>query len=332
MKACLLHSPAKIETNPLDFTEVPDPLPERDDVLVRVGACGVCRTDLHVVEGELPPRKLPVIPGHQIVGRVEKLGPEVSHLRVGDRVGIPWLHHTCGVCEYCRAGKENLCDAPTFTGYTVDGGYAEFTTAPEGFVYPIPESLTDEQAAPLLCAGIIGFRSLRLSGIEPGGSLGLYGFGAAGHLAIQVARHWNVAVYVMTRDTRHQKLAREMGAVWVGGTVDEPPAKLDAAIVFAPAGEIVPAALKALKKSGTLALGGIHMSPIPPLDYNLLYQERVLRSVANNTRQDGKDFLRLAAEIPVHTEIEVFPLREANRALNLLKNDAIRGAAVLQVS
>jgi propanol-preferring alcohol dehydrogenase len=214
----------------------------------------------------------------------------------------------------------------------VDGGYAEYTIAPEKFVYPLHEKLTDEQAAPLLCAGIIGFRSLRVSGIEAGGRLGIYGFGAAATLAIQVARYWKVSVYAMTRDARHQKLALEMGAVWAGGTVDEPPAKLDAAIVFAPAGEIVPAALKALKKGGTVALGGIHMSPIPTLDYNLLYYERVLRSVANNTRQDGEDFLRLAAEIPIRTEIEVFPLRDANRALNSLKNDAIRGAAVLQVS
>jgi propanol-preferring alcohol dehydrogenase len=214
----------------------------------------------------------------------------------------------------------------------VDGGYAEYALAAEKFVYPIPEGIADEQAAPLLCAGIIGFRSLRLSGIEPRGRLGLYGFGAAAHLAIQVARHWNVAVYAMTRDARHQKLALELGAVWAGGTVEEPPAKLDAAIIFAPAGEIVPAALKALKKGGTLALGGIHMSPIPPLDYNLLYGERVLRSVANNTRQDGEDFLRLAAEIPIHSEIEVFPLRDANRVLNSLKNDAIRGAAVLRVN
>jgi len=214
----------------------------------------------------------------------------------------------------------------------VDGGYAEYTLAPEKFVYPIPEALTDEHAAPLLCAGIIGFRSLRLSGIGAGGRLGLYGFGAAAHLAIQVARYWKVSVYAMTRDARHQKLALEMGAVWAGGTVEEPPVKLDAAIVFAPAGEIVPAALKALKKGGTVALGGIHMSPIPTLDYNLLYQERVLRSVANNTRQDGEDFLRLAAEIPIHTETEVFPLRDANHALNLLKNDAIRGAAVLKVA
>ena len=331
MKACLLYSPAKIETNPLQFTDAPDPAIEGDQVLVRVAACGVCRTDLHVVEGELPPRKSPVIPGHQVVGRIEKVGPEASRFRVGDRVGVAWLHRTCGVCEFCRAGKENLCDNPTFTGYTVDGGYAEYILAPEKFAYAIHENLTDEQAAPLLCAGIIGFRSLRLSGIEPGGKLGLYGFGAAAHLAIQVARYWNIAVYAMTRDERHRKLALEMGAVWAGGTVDEPPAKLDAAVVFAPAGEIVPAALKALKKGGTVALGGIYMSPIPSFEYNLLYQERVLRSVANNTRQDGEDFLRLAAEIPIHTEIEVFPLRDANRALNSLKNDAIRGAAVLKV-
>ena len=332
MKACLLHSPARVETNPLDFTDVPNPVPQGDHVLVRVAACGVCRTDLHVVEGELPPRKSPVIPGHQVVGRIEKAGEAAKRFRIGDRVGIPWLHRTDGVCDYCRAGKENLCDNPTFTGYMVDGGYAEYTLAPEGFVYPIPEGLTDQHAAPLLCAGIIGFRSLRLSGIEAGGKLGLYGFGAAAHLAIQVARHWNVSVYAMTRDARDQKLALEMGAVWAGGTIDEPPEKLDAAVVFAPAGEIVPAALKALKKGGTVALGGIHMSPIPSFDYDLLYGERVLRSVANNTRQDGEDFLRLAAEIPIHTETEIFPLRDANRALNSLKNDAIRGAAVLQVS
>jgi propanol-preferring alcohol dehydrogenase len=332
MKACLLHSAARVETNPLEFTDVPDPVPQGDQVLVRVAACGVCRTDLHVVEGELPPRKSPVIPGHQAVGRIEKAGAAAKRFRIGDRVGIPWLHRTDGVCDYCRAGKENLCDNPTFTGYMVDGGYAEYALAPEGFVYPIPEGLTDLHAAPLLCAGIIGFRSLRLSGIEAGGKLGLYGFGAAAHLAIQVARHWNVSVYAMTRDARHQKLALEMGAVWAGGTVGEPPAKLDAAIVFAPAGEIVPAALKALKKGGTVALGGIHMSPIPSFDYDLLYGERVLRSVANNTRQDGEDFLRLAAEIPIHTETEIFPLRDANRALNSLKNDAIRGAAVLMVS
>jgi propanol-preferring alcohol dehydrogenase len=293
--------------------------------------CGVCRTDLHVIEGELTPRKSPVIPGHQVVGVVEKLGVDVRRLRVGSRVGVAWLHHSDGTCEYCRGGAENLCDDPAFTGYTVDGGYAEYIVAPEDFVYAIPPGFSDEQAAPLLCAGIIGFRSLRLSGIKPGGRLGFYGFGAAAHVAIQVARHWNVEVYASTRDARHQKLALDLGAKWVGGTFAEPPAKLDAAIVFAPAGEIVPAALKALRKGGTLVLGGIHMSPIPSFDYDLLYQERVIRSVANNTRQDGEDFLRVAVDIPIRTHVQIFALREANKALNALKNDAIPGAAVLRV-
>jgi len=329
MKACLLRSPAPIESNPLEFTDVATPKPAAGEVLVRVRACGVCRTDLHVIEGELPPRKSPVIPGHQVVGVIETLGEGAKRFAVGARVGIPWLHHTDGTCEYCRSGQENLCDHPTFTGYTVDGGYADYITAPEDFVYAIPEEFPDEQAAPLLCAGIIGFRCLRLSGIKPGGRLGFYGFGAAAHVAIQVARHWNVEVYASTRDPRHQKLALELGAQWVGGTFAEPPKKLDAAIVFAPAGEIVPAALKALRKGGVLVLGGIHMSPIPSFDYDLLYGERMIRSVANNTRQDGEGFLRLAAEIPIRTHIETFPMRDANRALNALKNDAISGAAVL---
>ncbi len=331
MKACLLRSTKRIETNPLDFTDTPNPVPAGGQVLVRVIACGVCRTDLHVIEGELPPGKMPVIPGHQVVGIVEQSGDRANRFQPGTVVGIPWLHRTCGACEYCRAGKENLCESPEFTGYTVDGGYAEYAVAPEEFVYPIPGGFPAEQAAPLLCAGIIGFRSLRLSGIQQGGRLGFYGFGAAAHVAIQVARFWKIEVYVCTRDLRHQQLAVEMGATWAGETLAEPPAKLDSAIIFAPAGEIVPAALKALKKGGTLALAGIHMSPIPPLDYALLYHERVIRSVANNTRQDGEDFLRLAAEIPIKTQIEVFPLPDANRALNSLKNDAIRGAAVLRV-
>ena len=331
MKACLLNSPAPIETNPLRFKDVPKPNPDKGEVLVRVHACGVCRTDLHVIEGELPPRKSPVIPGHQVVGVVEKLGEGSRRYAIGARVGVAWLHHTDGVCEYCRMGEENLCDNPTFTGYTVDGGYAEYIVAPQDFVYAIPEGFTDEQAAPLLCAGIIGFRSLRLSGIKPGGRLGFYGFGAAAHVAIQVARYWNVMVYASTRDARHQKLALELGAAWAGGTIDTPPEKLDAAIVFAPAGEIVPAALGALRKGGVLVLGGIHMSPIPSFSYDLLYQERAIRSVANNTRQDGEDFLRIAAEIPVRMHTQIFPLGEANRALNALKNDAIEGAAVLCV-
>ena len=332
MKACVLNAPARIETNPLQFIDVSVPNPAKGEVLIRVHACGVCRTDLHVIEGELKPQKSPVIPGHQVVGVVEKLGEGTRRYAIGARVGVAWLHHTDGTCMYCRMGEENLCDAPTFTGYSVDGGYAEYVVAPEDFVYAIPEGFTDEQAAPLLCAGIIGFRCLRLSGIKSGGRLGFYGFGAAAHIAIQVARHWNATVYASTRDARHQKLAMELGAAWAGGTLDAPPEKLDAAIVFAPAGEIVPAALAALRKGGVLVLGGIHMSAIPSFNYDLLYQERVIRSVANNTRQDGEDFLRVAVEIPIRMHTQVYPLREANRALNALKNDAIEGAAVLRVS
>jgi propanol-preferring alcohol dehydrogenase len=331
MQACLLESPALIETRPLKFTEVPDPEPAADEVLIRVRACGVCRTDLHVIEGELPPKKSPVIPGHQVVGTIARAASSASRFRPGTRVGVPWLHRTCGTCEFCGSQRENLCENALFTGYTADGGYAEYITAPEQFVYAIPDGFGDLDAAPLLCAGIIGFRCLRLSGVSAGAKLGLYGFGAAAHVAIQVARHWGVEVYAMTRDERHRKLAAELGAVWSGGTMDEPPTKLDAAIIFAPAGELVPAALKTMKRGGAVVLGGIHMSPIPPLSYDLLYWERSLRSVANNTRQDGEDFLKVAGEIPIKTQTQIFPLAEANDALNALKNDAIRGAAVLQV-
>jgi len=329
MKACLLHAPAPVASHPLVLSEIPTPEPQGDQVLVRVHACGVCRTDLHVVEGELPPRKSPVIPGHQVVGTIERMGDRARGFHAGDRVGIPWLHQTCGVCEFCRAGKENLCERATFTGYMVDGGYAEYAVAPEAFVYPIPESFRDVDAAPLLCAGIIGFRSLRLSAIQPGGRLGFYGFGAAAHVAIQVARHWGVEVYAFTRDAAHQQLARDLGAAWAGYSNDQPPNLLDSAIIFAPAGELVPAALRVLKKGGTVVLAGIHMSAIPAMDYSLLYHERVVRSVANNTRQDGEDFLSVAAEIPIRTQVEIFPLAEANRALNALKNDEVRGGAAV---
>jgi propanol-preferring alcohol dehydrogenase len=329
MKACVLRAPAPVQSNPLEFTDVEVPQPAKGEVLVRVNFCGVCRTDLHVVEGELPPRKFPVIPGHQVVGTIEKLGDEANRFRAGARVGIPWLHRTDLTCEYCRNGMENLCDHPEFTGYTVDGGYAEFAVAPQDFVYPIPDNFEDQQAAPLLCAGIIGFRCLRISGIRNGGRLGFYGFGAAAHVAIQVARHWGAEVYVSTRGKNHQQLALKLGAVWAGEAADEPPATLDAAIIFAPAGELVPPALKALKKAGVLVLGGIHMSPIPQFDYDLLYEERVIRSVANNTRRDGEDFLRIAAEIPIRSQVNLYPLHDANRALNDLKADRINGAAVL---
>lgn len=332
MKACLLRSIAPIETNPLEIAEVAAPQPGDGQILIKVSACGVCRTDLHVIEGELPERHLPIIPGHQIIGQIEQPGANVTRFKIGDRVGVPWLHQTCGQCEFCRDGKENLCENATFTGHKVNGGYAEYTVAPADFVYAIPEAFSDIEAAPLLCAGIIGFRSLRLSGIAgpvSGSRLGLYGFGAAAHVAIQVARHWGVEVYAFTRDQRHQNLAMELGAAWAGFSDDEPPAKLDSAIIFAPAGELVISALKVLKKGGSLALGGIHMSQIPPLDYQLLYHERVVRSVANNTRQDGEDFLKVAAEIPIKTQTQVFELAETNAALNALKHDAVRGAAVI---
>jgi propanol-preferring alcohol dehydrogenase len=329
MKACILHTPAPIATNPLQFTDAPVPEPAPGEVLLRVKMCGVCRTDLHVIEGELPPRKSPLIPGHQIVGVVEKLGAGATRFRPGVRVGIAWLHSTDGVCEYCRAGSENLCDHPTFTGWTVDGGYAQYAVGPENFVYRLPENFADEHAAPLLCAGIIGFRCLRLSGVRRGARLAFYGFGAAAHVAIQVALHWGVEVYACTRGKKHQELALQLGAAWAGEAAEQPPKLLDAAIVFAPAGELVPAALKALKKGGALILGGIHMSPIPSLDYDLLYQERMIRSVANNTRKDGEDFLRVAAEIPIRSQVTVYPLRDANRALNDLKADRVNGAAVL---
>ena len=329
MKACVLHSPAPITTNPLHYEDVPIPEPREGQILLRVRACGACRTDLHVIEGELPKRKSPVIPGHQIVGIVEKLGPAASRFKAGDRVGIAWLQKTCGTCEFCRSKRENLCPFAEFTGYTNDGGYAEYVAAPEAFAYKIPESFDDEQAAPLLCAGIIGFRCLRLSAIQKGQKLALYGFGAAAHIAIQIARHWGVDVYACTREEKHQQLARELGAVWAGGAAEPPPVPMDAAIMFAPAGELVPPALQALNRGGVLILGGIHMSEISPLNYDWLYWEKTVRSGANNTRDDGEQFLKIAAEIPIRTQVQIFPLSEANRALNTLKSDGVRGAAVL---
>ena len=343
MKACVLNSPAPIDSRPLELKDVDAPRPGDDEVLVRVNACGICRTDLHVVEGDLPVRKTPVIPGHQIVGEVTAFGSNVNEanraddqIRIGERVGIAWLHRTCGVCRFCLAGRENLCERADFTGWTRDGGYAEYVIAPAAFVYSLPPDFQDLQAAPLLCAGIIGFRSLRLTGIEKeewsGARLGIYGFGAAGHVVIQLARARGAEVYVCTRDReRHQALASELGARWVGGAESEPPVKLDASIIFAPAGELVPSALQALAKGGVLVLGGIHMSPIPSFDYSLIYGERAVRSVANNTRADGREFLAEAASIPVRTHVQSFALAQANDALIALKHDAIRGAGVLMV-
>jgi propanol-preferring alcohol dehydrogenase len=326
MKACVLHKPGPVRDRPLRFEDVRTPEPPAGHLLIRVRACAVCRTDLHVVEGDLPVRHTPLIPGHQVVGTVDP---------TGERVGVAWLHCTCGACRYCTTGRENLCERAEFTGWTRDGGFAEYMTAPADFVYPLPQDLDDDQVAPLLCAGIIGYRCLRRCDLTDwaGARLGIYGFGAAGHIAIQIARARGAEVYVCTRDRqRHQALAEELGATWVGGTYDAPPAKLDAAIIFAPAGEIVPAALKALDRGGRLVLGGIHMSPIPAIDYGDLYWERVICSVANNTRQDGRAFLDEAARVGVRTHVQRFGLEDANDALIALKHDAIKGAAVLEVS
>jgi propanol-preferring alcohol dehydrogenase len=332
VRAVVLTRPARIEDAGLEVREVDKPEPGPGEVLLKVLANGVCRTDLHIVEGELAEPKLPLIPGHQIVGRVEALGEQAAGVAAGDRVGVPWLGGTDGVCPYCRSGRENLCDSPTFTGYTRDGGYAEYVTARADFVLPIPKQFPDLQAAPLLCAGLIGFRSLRLAeveGLERPGRLGLYGFGAAAHIVTQVAQHFGYEVYAYTRGETGRQLALDLGVAWAGVGEDVPPAELDSAIIFAPAGPLVPQALRAVRKGGVVVCGGIHMSPIPSFEYDLLWGERVVRSVANLTRADGRDFLSLAAEIPVQTEVEVYPLEGAREALARLKAGEVRGAAVL---
>ena len=330
MKAVQLRCSIDISLNPLSIEEIPVPIPGTQQVRVRVAACGVCRTDLHIIEGDLAPAKRPVIPGHEIVGVVDAVGGGVRSLKVGDRVGIAWLQGTCGVCEFCRSGRENLCPASVYTGHTVDGGYAEFAVAPEAFCYPIPAAFGDEEAAPLLCAGIIGYRALRLSGIRPGQRLGLYGFGGSAHIAIQVAVHRGCEVFVCSGREDHRTFARKLGAAWAGSAAEGPPKPLDAAILFAPAGELVPPALRALERGGTLAIAGIHLSPIPPLDYARdLFQERTLRSVTAATRQDALDLLREAAAIPVRTKTRPFALKDANKALQALKGGRIDGAAVL---
>lgn len=334
MKAWTLNKPAPVSQYPLHLTERAVPTPSNNEILLRIAACGICRTDLHVVEGDLPVRRSPVIPGHQIVGSVAALGSSVEGFELGGRVGVAWLNRTCGKCEFCVTGRENLCDQAMFTGWNVDGGYAEYALAPAAFTYRLPASFNDMQAAPLLCAGIIGYRCLRLTGLTDnewkGARLGLYGFGAAGHVCIQLARARGAEVYVCTRDReRHQALASELGATWVGDAFAQPPIKLDASIIFAPAGEIVPAALKAIRKGGTVVLGGIHMSSIPSFDYSLIYGERMVRSVANNTRADGREFLDEAARIPVQTHVQTFSFDQANEALIALKSDSIRGAGVL---
>ena len=332
MKAMILESPAPLEEKPLRLVESPIPEPGPGEVLLRVSMCGLCHTDIHTVEGDLPLPLLPVIPGHQIVGRVERQGPGVSTPEPGERVGSAWLHSTCGECPRCSSGRENLCERALFTGYSAQGGYAQYVVLPADFIYPIPDGFDDRDAAPLLCAGIIGYRSLRLSGIRPGGVLGLYGFGASAHVAIQVAVHRGCRVMVFSRGEEHRRHAMSLGAEWAGESGDTPPARLEAAVIFAPAGEIVPRALSALDRGGTVVCAGITMTDIPPLDYERhLYHEKVLRSVANSTRRDGRELLELAAEIPIRTEATLFPLEEANEALKLVKDSRINGAGVLEI-
>lgn len=330
MRAMILDKPADTGLNPLAMREVPLPEPGPEQVRVRLEVCGVCRTDLHIVEGELPLPRLPIIPGHEAVGIVDAVGCAAGGVREGDRVGIAWLQETCGHCAFCTSRRENLCPGATFTGYHRDGGYADYLLVPAGFCYPIPAIFRSEEAAPLLCAGIIGYRALRRSEVKPGQRLGLYGFGASAHITIQVARHWGCEVYVCSLREEHRRLARELGAVWVGEATEAPPEKLHSAIIFAPAGELVPPALRALDRGGSLALAGIHMSPIPSLDYDReVFYERSIRSVTANTRQDGLDLLGEAATIPIRPHTIRYPLERANQALQALKAGTIQGAAVL---
>lgn len=317
-------APLRLETRPV-------PLPGSGQLLLRVHACGICRTDLHIIDGELSDPKLPLIPGHQIVGRVVDLGSDTTGFKVGDRVGVPWLGTTCGTCRHCASGRENLCDHARFTGYHLDGGFADYTVADHHYCFPLPEGYPDLQVAPLLCAGLIGYRSLVMAG--EGRRLGLYGFGAAAHIVTQLASWQGRSVYAFTRagDREGQEFALKMGAVWAGAADECPPGELDAAIIFAPAGELVPMALRAVGKGGTVVCGGIHMSSIPSFPYDLLWGERVLRSVANLTRRDGEEFLALAPSVPIRTEVEVFPLEQANEALEALRAGRITGAGVLAV-
>lgn len=328
MKAAVLHAPGKISSRPLHIENVAQPEPQPGQVLLRVRACGVCRTDLHIVEGELPARGESIIPGHQIVGEVVRDATQTH--QPGTRVGVSWIGGVDGTCPYCRRGLENLCDDPTFTGYTVNGGYAEYAAARSDFVFPLPEALDDLHAAPLLCAGIIGFRSLRVAGVEKGDRVGLFGFGASAHLAIHVLQAWNCEVYVSTRGESHRRLAESLGAAWVGSENDAPPVKLDRAVTFAPSGDVVVAALASLRKGGIVAVNAIHLDRMPQFDYDtLLWGERQIRSVANMTRDDARDFLRIAAEIKLAPKITVFSLDQANEALAAIKSDAIDGAAVI---
>jgi len=329
MRALRLSTPGPVGTGPLELAEVSDPSPADDELVLSVVACAVCRTDLHVIDGELTGPKVPLVPGHEIVGTVTEKGEGAERFEIGDRVGVPWLGWTCGECSYCLWGRENLCDRARFTGYTLDGGYADYTVADQLFCFPIPDFYGDAEATPLLCAGLIGYRSLVKAG--DGKRIGIYGFGAAAHIVAQVARYQNREIYAFTRpgDKQAEKFALELGAVWAGGSNEQPPAQLDAAIIFAPVGALVPQALRAVGKGGIVVCGGIHMSDIPSFPYEILWEERSVCSVANLTRQDGEEFFALAPRIPVRTEVQTFPLAEANEALARLRSGKIQGAAVL---
>jgi len=332
MRSLRLHHPASIEQNPLVIEEVPVPEPGEGQVLIQVKVCGVCHTDLHIAEGDIHPPSLPITPGHQVVGIVKDIGDSVTNIQLGDRVGIPWLYETCGFCEFCLRGQENLCRSARFTGFHVDGGFAEFMLAQSRFLLPIPPMISDEQAAPLLCAGIIGYRSLHQADLHPGERLGLVGFGASAHLAIQVALFWGCQVYVFTRSKIHQQHAVELGASWTGSIEDQPPEPLDRAIIFAPNGSLVPLTLEKIRPGGTLAINAVFMSDIPAIPYSLIYGERTLRSITNATYKDGLEFLELATLIHIHAKINLYPFEEANHALLDLKQSRINGEAVLVIN
>jgi propanol-preferring alcohol dehydrogenase len=327
----VLEECKSVEEKPLKLLDVPKPVPARNEIRIKIKACGICHTDLHTVEGELSLPKMPIVPGHEIVGIVDELGEECRRYKKGERVGVAWLYSSCGLCKFCKMGLENLCENAKFTGLHANGGYEEYMVVREDYAYPIPDFFSDENAAPLLCAGIIGYRSFRLSNIKPGQKLGLFGFGASAHIVIQIANILGCDVYVFTRSEKHREHARKLGAKWVGDARDICPEKLDSAIIFAPAGWIVREALKSLDRAGILVINAIHMSPIPELPYDLLWHERKIVSVANVTREDAEQFLKIAGRIPIRTEVRLFKLEDANVALELMKKSEIEGAAVLRI-
>lgn len=331
MQAMILNKPNPIDTEPLHLVELPTPEPDVNEIRIRINTCAICHTDLHIVEGELKLPILPIVPGHQIVGIVDGIGKQVTRFKPGDRVGVPWLYSTCGKCYYCKQGLENLCESAQFTGFHVNGGYSEYIVISENYAYSIPKRFSDIEAAPLLCGGVIGFRALRLSNLKPKERLGIFGFGSSAHISIQIAKYWDCEVSVFTRSKQNQEHAKSLGANWVGTAQDNPPAQVDSAIIFAPVGALVLSALNVLRKGGTLALAGIYMTPIPEIEYSLLYHERTVKSVANSTRNDVIDFLNVASDIPVKTKTTVFPLEHANIALYKLRRGQFTGTGVLQI-